>query len=266
MKKQSTSKTVIFLILSVVLFVFMAPYLIYKFFGKKWMKKAIEQLPGNAQKYDPDQQAVNPDSPLRGKRILFLGSSVTRGHASCDVSFADYLQALDGVKAVKEAISGTTLVTMNEQSYIPRMMHFDPKEAADAFVCQLSTNDATKKLPLGEVSEGFDAEFDTSTVAGAIEYIIAYAKKTWNCPVAFYTSPQYPSPEYAAMVQLLYEIRDKWGITIIDLWDDMELNDISKKERNLYMADKIHPTKAGYLDWWLPKFEEDLEEMFAKEA
>lgn len=64
----------------------------------------------------------------------------------------------------------------------------------DVFVCQLSTNDVTKEMPIGEISESFDKnDFDTQTVAGAIEYIIAYAKETWNCHVVFYTQSKYDS-------------------------------------------------------------------------
>ena len=29
-------------------------------------------------------------------------------------------------------------------------------------------------------------------------------------------------------------------------------------QRELYMADLIHPTKAGYREWWTPVFEKAL--------
>ena len=45
---------------------------------------------------------------------------------------------------------------------------------------------------------------------------------------------------------------------MIDLYIDEEFNDIDEDTYNLYMYDKIHPTKAGYLEWWTPKIEEDL--------
>lgn len=31
-----------------------------------------------------------------------------------------------------------------------------------------------------------------------------------------------------------------------------------KDQKGLYMADEIHPTRAGYLEKWLPKFENKL--------
>ena len=53
------------------------------------------------------------------------------------------------------------------------MKKIDKNIKADAFVCQLSTNDATKEMPLGVISDSFNMnDFDTQTVAGAIEYMM----------------------------------------------------------------------------------------------
>ncbi len=216
---------------------------------------------GNDEKYSVNNTQALPDSPIKGKTIIFLGSSVTYGATSEQDSFVDYLVKEDGITAVKEAVSGTTLVEGPKGSYIARMKRLSPDIKADLFICQLSTNDATKRKPLGEISEGFDEEsFDTSTVAGAIEYIIFYAKSTWNCPVAFYTGTQYKSERYGEMVSLLNEIAEKWDIDVIDLWNDAEMNAVSKEDYKLYMVNGIHPSRAGYKLWWTPKFREYLYE------
>lgn len=202
---------------------------------------------------------MNENSPLKGKTILFLGSSVTYGYGSMGVSFADFLAESDGITAIKEAVSGTTLADTKNSSYVSRLKAVDTTAEIDLFVCQLSTNDATKSIPLGTVADGFSPDaFDTQTVAGAIEYIIAYVKQIWDCPVVFYTQAKYDSKPYEAMVKLLYEIKDKWNIDILDLWNDEQFNAISDEERKLYLVDSIHPTKAGYQLWWLPKFRESL--------
>ena len=98
------------------------------------------------------------------------------------------------------------------------------------------------------------------TVAGAIEYVIAYAKQTWNCPVIFYTGTQYKSEQYAQMVDLLLQIQEKWKIGVIDLWNDPEMQAVSAEDYKLYMVNGIHPSFAGYRDWWTPKFEAYLTE------
>ena len=214
---------------------------------------------GNYGEYSLKDTAAVSDSPINGKTVIFLGSSVTFGYGSLGVSFADFLEKTDGITAVKEAVSGTTLVDVKSNSYVSRMKNIDKNIKADAFVCQLSTNDATKEMPLGEISVGFDVDgFDTQTVAGAIEYIIAYVKETWNCPVVFYTQAKYDSEHYAKMVDILLKIQKKWNITVIDLWNNDEINSITDEEREIYLVDHIHPTKAGYKEWWLPEFQKCL--------
>ena len=63
------------------------------------------------------------------------------------------------------------------------------------------------------------------------------------------------------MVTLLLEIQKKWDIHIIDFWNDEEINNITEEERKLYLVDHIHPTKAGYKIWWLPKIQKCLYEV-----
>ena len=220
------------------------------------------KLPRNAPQYAPENQSRLKESGLTGKRIVFLGSSVTYGAASKGISFADYLAVRNGCECIKEAVSGTTLVDNGLDSYISRLNRLTFDDKVDIFVCQLSTNDATQKKPLGVAAEGFAFDdFDTKTVAGSIEYIIAFAKKTYDCPVVFYTNPAYDSAAYADMVELLNKIAQKWDIVVIDMWNDDAFNNITAQQRSLYMADAIHPTQAGYLEWWTPYFESILEEI-----
>ena len=60
------------------------------------------------------------------------------------------------------------------------------------------------------------------------------------------------------MVDILPILREKWGIYILDLWNDDEMNRVAKDKYELYMNDEIHPTQAGYLLWWTPKFQSCL--------
>ena len=218
---------------------------------------------GNGKQYDLSNTERKQGSVLKGKKIIFLGSSVTYGSAAMGVSFADYLERMDEIIPYKYALSGTTLVdekVKGRASYIERMKQIDKTIKADLFVCQLSTNDATLKKPLGEIAKTDD--FDTKTIAGAIEYIIVYVRNTFKCPILFYTGTKYESPYYERMIDLLYQIKDKWNIEILDLWHDEEMNAVSKKDYALYMVNGIHPSKAGYRDWWTPEFEEKLKAIF----
>ena len=196
-----------------------------------WASQTGKFAAGNKAAYSVENTEALSDSALKGKTIIFLGSSVVYGSTSQGQSFVEYLEKRDGIIPVKEAVSGTTLVdetVWGKKSYIERMKTIDPTIHADAFVCQLSTNDATMKKPLGSVSDSFDKnDFDTKTIAGAIEYVIAYAKETWNCPVIFFTGTQYKSEAYGKMVELLQAIAAKWDIGLLDLWNDPDMNAVS---------------------------------------
>ena len=63
---------------------------------------------------------------------------------------------------------------------------------------------------------------------------------------------------YAAMVIGLKELAEKEDFGVINLYTDDSFNAISDERRDLFMADVIHPTKVGYLNWWTPKIEECL--------
>ena len=216
-----------------------------------------DSLAGNSAFFDLSTVRELAQSPLKGMNIAFLGSSVTKGHAAEGISFVEFMCRHNGCTYTKEAVSGTTLADIGSDSYIQRMLcNIKTEDKYDLFVCQLSTNDASKGCSLGQIGNSFDLnDFDTSTVIGAVEYIICYAKKTWKCPVVFYSSPRFECGKYQEMVDALYRLQEKWGIGFIDLWNTLDVN---IADYNLYMADAIHPTKAGYLKWWLPVMERSL--------
>ena len=57
-------------------------------------------------------------------------------------------------------------------------------------------------------------------------------------------------------------IREKDGVA----GKILEANNITDEQKSLYMADSIHPTQAGYLEWWTPVFENKLKEVIKNES
>ena len=218
----------------------------------------LSDLPGNAANYGVENTPTI-QSPLAGKRIAFLGSSVTFGFGSLGESFVDYLAKRDGIVPLKEAVSGTTLIDQDtfskNDSYVARLKKIDRNAQLDAFVLQLSTNDAkTGKEDLGTITDG---DYDVQTITGAIEYILNYIRKTWAVPVFIYTNPRYENDFYQQMVNQLQPLQDKWHFKIIDLFNSPAF-DYSPAAASLYRLDDIHPTRAGYQLKWLPFFEQQL--------
>ncbi|WP_051656911.1 SGNH/GDSL hydrolase family protein [Butyrivibrio sp. AE3004] len=217
----------------------------------------------------------DPSDPLSGLNIAWLGSSVTYGLGANGYSMADEIAANhDATVSNKYAISGTTLADYasprslptdgegSHGSYVHRLEMLDTNQDYDLFIVQLSTNDATGGIPMGEISADTDINNqDTKTVIGAMEYIIAYVRKNWGCPVMFYTGTKYESEQYGDMVEALLLLKEKWGIGVIDLWNNEEMNTIDEDTRSAYIyEDGIHPLKDGYVKWWTPVFEKEITE------
>ncbi len=234
------------------------------------IKSGTTDFAGNGEEYDLSHVKRISDSPLRGLNIVFLGSSITLGKGSDNVSFVDYMAKRHGLNAVKLAKNGTTMATVQPESYIERLETYVNTGAAapDYLVCQLSSNDARLKVDIGSIDTVADhvlSDLNKNTVSGAIEYISGYVQETWGCPVIFFVMPQYESDKfndahYEKMITTLYGVKDwsKWGgdrLSILDMWADKSLNNKLLKKWKLYMTDEIHPTKAGYLDIYTPAFD-----------
>lgn len=193
------------------------------------------------------------NSPLKGKRIAFLGSSITYGYSSNGISFVEIISKRNNCSFIKEAVSGTTLVDSDSSSYVSRLKTIDIKEKIDIFVVQLSCNDAGQGKLLGNIDDK-----EPTTICGAINYIINYIRKYWSIPIVFYDSPKYDNDNYKKMVDALNKIKEKQNIFVIDMYNDEEFNNITEEERHLFMADVLHPTIDGYLKWWTPYIESFL--------
>lgn len=128
------------------------------------------------------------------------------------------------------------------------------------FVCQLSIND----IELGVISDDFDiSSFDVTTSIGTIEFTINKVNENYDCPIYFYTNPYFENEKtsnYRALIDSLVLLKEKYDFYVLNLFDDISFNSISHEERKLYMADLIHPTRAGYLKWLTLKFEQMLSE------
>ena len=205
---------------------------------------------------------ADPSDPLSGQYIIWVGSSVTYGAQSAGhYSMVDAIEDNHpGTVCEKYAISSTTLVNGSEDSYVARLKRIPKDRTPDLVVVQLSTNDATTGKPFGEIAEGTDpASFDDTTIAGAIETIIAYTQETFGCPVVFYSGTYCQKENYAEMVQLLLDIQEKWGIGVIDMFNNEEMTAVYGTELyDTYMYDEIHPYRIGYVEWWTPVIEEGL--------
>ena len=140
---------------------------------------------------------------LKNKTVLFLGSSVTYGCGIGGISFADIMRESCGIKCIKEAVCGTTLADIDNQSYVARLKAIDKGTKVDLFICQLSTNDAspTQNIELPQTEE-------------AIRFILGYVKNIFGCPIVFYTGTYFENEKYGRLVNLLYDLQKEYEFYI----------------------------------------------------
>ncbi|MFA6620051.1 MAG: SGNH/GDSL hydrolase family protein [Bacilli bacterium] len=211
-----------------------------------------------------------PSSPLKDKRLFFLGSSVTLGLRSVNESVADYLSAQDGAFIVKEAVSGTTLRQENpaDLSYLSRLIRseaYGGQDKFDAVIIQLSTNDAWEEKKLGSPLENENP----ATTYGAIEALITAIKKRFDCPLFFYSGAHYSEMNgkiYAELVKGMAKIAEKRQVGFINLFDDQVFNDLAVAHYSYWMSDGIHPYRSGYRAWWTPYFRTYLTQNLCKSS
>lgn len=171
--------------------IFMTDHLVmglhYQRFIEQLAKTSAYQI-GNQSQYCPEEVFFNPTSPLAGKRIGFLGSSVTYGVAAMGNSFVEYLQARDGIWVQKSAVSGSTMAGSEKNGYLTRLQNDFQAKEYDLMVCQLSTNDNRYGKVMGRVTANEQRSgFNTNTTLGAIEAICAIIKERWDCSLVFFT-------------------------------------------------------------------------------
>ena len=188
-----------------------------------------------------------PFEENRRPLYCFLGSSVTYGCGETGKSFVEEIAARQTYRCIKEAVCGTTLCALGENSYVERLLALDPKLPIEHLIVQLSTNDTAQHMPTGSISDFKDAaDFDRNTTVGAMEYIIAYARATWNCRITFFTNPPYDNEEYEKLIEQLYLLRRKWNIGVLDFYHlrDMPVPDADTLAS--YRSDPVHPNAQGY--------------------
>lgn len=240
------------------------------------------------------------DSPLKGKHIGYLGSSITVGMKSENIAFPDYIGRRTGSRTIKQAVSGGTLAYKQSDadhdyheniSYLSQLLDQDgplcnSRNGIDLLLVQLSTNDTMMDISLGGLTGDYiTISFDYSTVYGAIEAIVSTVYVRWDCPVMFYTNPYIQKEEYShldeaaqkeiyqnlvvkygAMVSALYDIQKKWKFGIIDLWNEPSFKAIDLDLKKYYMADMIHPYKSGYLFWYTLYIQKEMETYYQEKT
>lgn len=202
----------------------------------------------NSKEFNLESVDFEP-SILTEKAVLFLGSNLTYGFNSLGESFVDYLWHKDGLIGIKDVENNTYLTHRDSfqkgDSYIERFQNDLKLEKPDALMIEVANKDLDNDIVLGDIA---DKHYDTKTLVGALEYFISQTKLLWGCPIIVFIDYQKDKEKYDRLIKKVLQLRQKWGIEIIDLSHNTKIDE--------------EPTRCQYRDIWLPIFEKKFKEMF----
>ena len=204
---------------------------------------------------------------LKGKTVAFFGDSVSYGYLTDGNGFGYYVDQLEdlasyGNYAVASATLNTSTQTVN--NVIEQMMNHKD-ESFDYVIMQGGFGDLRDMPPLGQITSGYNTgEFDTTTFAGAVEYMLYLATTYWeDAKIGFIVS--YFTPNSNSGVRANFEEAkkywdilkaacDKWNVDYLDLFEGTayyngvltSFNDILKVSTTTYIPDGVHLNEAGY--------------------
>ena len=212
------------------------------------------------------------DNILNGKYISFNGDSICQGVGYIG-GYGKIIADENSMKYQNIGIGGATILPgiMNLNG-LPRhciSKTIDKMDAdADYAILEGGVNDSGHGVPLGQLSEGYDAELDETTFYGAFEnmlkqLIIRFAGKKYGYIAVHQMSVNFrvTNPPEKSYYWAARRCCEKWGVPFLDLNTTVppfafftpESELFPLREKYTYNADGWHPSEEGYRKYYVPK-------------
>ena len=202
---------------------------------------------------------------LTGKRILFLGDSVTAGSSatSDDKIFHSILRRETGIKEVINAGAGGTRIARQTKPSEEKIYDEDFNlryDAADKSCDVIFIFGGTNDFGHGDAPAGNADDKTEYTFCGAINVLLGKAIKDFGRENVVLVTPMHRVGEenlygegkkqiagepLAVYVGIEKRAAEKFGVKIIDLWNEERLNPNDEKNADLF-ADGLHPNDKGH--------------------
>ncbi len=198
---------------------------------------------------------------LKGKKINFLGDSITEGAGTTgqDKCFHQLMKEKHGLSEARNyGVSGTRLAKQVKPSENTRFdLHFsmravDMDKNADAIVVFGGTNDfGHGDAPIGEMSDR-----TPDTFYGALHYLYTYLMTEYPDANIFICTPIHRLTEnnpdmkgkiLSDYVEMIKEVARYYSLPVIDLFANYGVKPSISVQREKYMPDGLHPSDAGHV-------------------
>jgi len=207
---------------------------------------------------------------LDGRKIAFIGDSITEGVGVADMAnrYDNRLKKILGLKEVfNYGISGSRIAHQSVPSEIPRFdlcfcgRAYNVTKEADVIVIYGGVNDWIHgDAPFGEPSDRTPATF-----CGAVNFIMQLMKEEYPDVTTVFMTPahtfysgmsdKYPSvrPQKSAdarplaeYVKVIENAGRKYGIPVLNLFDELGIDPNNEEESKKYTVDGLHFNDEGH--------------------
>ena len=193
---------------------------------------------------------------LKGKKINFLGDSITEGVGASEYAhcYVEQFAAATGAVCRNYGISGTRIAKRRvpyeipefDRYYASRVPEMDPD--ADVVVVFGGTNDyGHGDAPLGEMSDR-----TVWTYYGALHVLFtALIEKYPTAQIVILTplhreDEEKRTPILKPFVAATRQVAEYYSLPVLDLWANYGIQPRIPVMKNMYVPDGLHPNDAGH--------------------
>jgi lysophospholipase L1-like esterase len=193
---------------------------------------------------------------LKGKKINFLGDSITEGVGASEYAhcYVEQFAAATGAVCRNYGISGTRIAKRRvpyenpefDRYYASRVPEMDPD--ADVVVVFGGTNDyGHGDAPLGEMSDR-----TVWTYYGALHVLFtALIEKYPAAQIVIITAlhredEEAQTPILKSFVDATRQVAEYYSLPVLDLWANYGIQPRIPVMKNMYVPDGLHPNDAGH--------------------
>lgn len=200
---------------------------------------------------------------LKGKKIVFLGDSITEGHSTSGIGYrySDIIEREEGAICYNYGISGTRIARQHAPSeepswdkcFLDRVEEMEPD--ADVVVVFGGTNDHYH----GDAAVGCMADRDEYTFYGALHSLALRIINRYPTAKVLFLTPLHRKEEDKLVVKggvitavslsqyasIIREVMEYYSIPVLDLYRVGRMTPHVPILKEMYMPDEVHPNDEG---------------------
>jgi len=201
------------------------------------------------------------ENPWNGRSAVFVGDSITAGSGTTKIYY-EYLKETFGFGSVTPmGVAGSCISNGSDygDSNSPLINRYKTIPSAAYIQIFMGTNDFGHATPIGAPEDT-----QSTTFYGALNTIIPYLLEVHKNSKIVFVTPLHRNKQSSGntsaydnvsnksghtledYVDVLKEVCDKYGVTVIDLYTECTLDPTDAETCTIYMPDGLHPNAAGH--------------------